>query len=83
MILVLAPSLGFADRKAGDACAAGLSPASRDIYLTTIAKNPTPSEARSVVIAEAEKLIAQGKLSMFGARSAGEAAGKCLQLIPK
>jgi len=79
--LVLVPGLCLADRKAGDACAAKLPAASREIYTTTLAKKPTPGQARAVVVAEVERLIDAGKLSMAEGRAAGEAAGRCLELI--
>jgi len=88
--LILAAGAAFAlagpalaDRKAGDACAAGLSAPSKDMYAKVVASNATPANARSIVVAEAEKLVAAGKLSMAEARSAGEAAGQCLELILK
>ena len=80
-LAALIPTLSFADRKAGDACAKDLSPASRDIYARTVAAKVPSSEARSVVVAEAEKLIASGKMSIDQARAAAQAAGQCLELI--
>jgi hypothetical protein len=82
-LAALIPTLCFADRKAGDACAKGLPPASRNIYASTVAAKVAPSEARSVVAAEAEKLVASGKMSIDQARTAAEAAGQCLELILK
>jgi hypothetical protein len=73
----------LADRKAGDSCAAGLSVPSRDIYSKTLASNPTPATARSIVVAETERLISAGKLTMIEARGAAEAAGKCLELVAR
>jgi hypothetical protein len=82
-ILAVTTTAAMADRKAGDACAAGLSAPSRDIYSSTLASNPTPATGRSIVVAETEKLIAAGKLPMSQARAAAEAAGKCLELVAK
>jgi hypothetical protein len=44
---------------------------------------PRLRRARSVVAAEAEKLVASGKMSIDQARTAAEAAGQCLELILK
>ena len=71
-IIALPASSALADRKAGDTCAAGLSAPSRDLYAKTLASNPTPATARSIVVAETEKLISAGKLPMIEARSAAK-----------
>lgn len=76
-----APAL--ADRKAGDACAAGLTPDSKLIYANTIAAKVAPSQGRAFVVKQAEALIASGKMSTLEARATAEAAGRCLQLLPK
>jgi hypothetical protein len=72
-----------ADRAAGDACAAGLSAHSQQIYDATVALKPAPDAARSVVVAETKKMVRAGALSPFKARTAAEAAGRCLALITK
>jgi hypothetical protein len=72
-----------ADRAAGDACAAGLPSHSQQIYSATVALKPTPEAARSVVVAETKKMIRAGALSPLKARSAAEAAGRCLAMITK
>jgi hypothetical protein len=71
----------YADQKAADACAASLSPAAKQIYETTLASHPTPATGRSIVVADVEKLIAEGKLTMAEGRAAGEAAGSCLKMM--
>lgn len=83
IVLSAIPAAALADRKAGDACAAGLSAPSKDIYAKTVASNATPSSARAVVVAETERLISEGKLPALQARAAAEAAGACLELIVK
>ncbi|MBX9758501.1 MAG: hypothetical protein K2Y29_06955 [Beijerinckiaceae bacterium] len=80
LVAVLTPVAASANRAEGDACAAGLSAESQTIYRGTLASNPTPQTARDIVKAQTEKLISEGKLSMFNARSAAQAAGKCLEL---
>jgi hypothetical protein len=70
-----------ADQKAADACAASLSPAAKQVYETTLASHPTPATGRSIVVANVEKLIADGKLTMAEGRAAGEAAGSCLKMM--
>jgi hypothetical protein len=69
------------DRKAADACGASLSPKSKYIYEATLASNPTPSTGRSIVVAVTEKMISEGKLGALEARTAAEAAGRCLELL--
>lgn len=83
LVLVCAPLPALADRAAGDACAAGLSPQSQQIYSATVSSKPTPDAARSVVVEETKKMIRAGALSPLKARSAAEAAGRCLALITK
>jgi hypothetical protein len=72
-----------ADRAAGDACAAGLPPPSQQIYSATVASKPAPAAARGIVVAETKRMVRAGVLSPMKARSAAEAAGRCLALITK
>jgi hypothetical protein len=72
-----------ADRAAGDACAATLPIQSQQIYSATVAVKPSPEAARSVVVAETKKMVRAGALSPLKARSAAEAAGRCLAMITK
>lgn len=81
MALALTPA--HADRAAGDACAASLSAEAQQIYHGTLAAKPTPETARQLVTAQTEKLVQEGKLTIFSARPAAEAAGKCLQLVAR
>jgi hypothetical protein len=75
--------VAHADRAAGDACAATLPPPSQQIYSATVASKPAPEAARGVVVAETKKMVRAGALSPLKARSAAEAAGRCLALITK
>jgi hypothetical protein len=77
------PAPAQADRAAGDACAAGLPPPSQQIYSATVASKPAPEAARSIVVAETKRMVRAGVLSPLKARSAAEAAGRCLALITK
>lgn len=81
VLLIAMTTTGLADRKAADACATKLTPISKQIYEVTLAQNPTPETGRGLVVAETEKLIAQGKVSLGDARPAAEAAGQCLELL--
>ena len=83
LVLAFASLPAHADRAAGDACAAGLSPESQQIYHGTLANKPTPQNGRQLVVAQTEKLIQDGKLTMFNARAAAQAAGKCLELAAR
>lgn len=81
LFLAMSPGLSLADTAAADACAAKLSPVAQEIYKTTLASNPTPADGRSLVVAEVEKLIKAGTVTMSEGRAAGEAAGKCLEML--
>jgi hypothetical protein len=81
LCLVCLTTAAHADRKAADGCAAGLSPPAKQIYEATLASNPTPGTARGIVVAQVEKLIGDGKLTMVDGRAAGEAAGACLKML--
>jgi hypothetical protein len=74
-------TVASADRKAADGCAAGLPPPAKQIYENTMASNPTPGTARGIVVAQVEKMIGEGKLTMSDGRAAGEAAGACLKML--
>ncbi len=82
-LVLCVPLPAFADRGAGDACAAGLSAPSQQIYQRTLANKPTPETARGIVAAQTKQLIAEGQLRLFEARAAAQQAGKCLALIEK
>ncbi|MBY0226398.1 MAG: hypothetical protein K2Q28_11385 [Hyphomicrobium sp.] len=86
VVFILACSVSHAaraDRAAGDACAAALPSHSQQIYSATVALKPKPDAARSVVVAETKKMVRAGALSPLKARSAAEAAGRCLAMITK
>jgi hypothetical protein len=82
-LLSTLPAPALADRAAGDACAATLPPPSQQIYSATVASKPAPAAARSIVVAETKRMVRAGVLSPLKARSAAEAAGRCLALITK
>jgi hypothetical protein len=83
LILGLMPGAASADRQAADACAQKLPPAAKSVYDGTLARKQAPGQARAVVVAEAEGLMRTQGLSMVEARQAGQAAGRCLELIQK
>ena len=82
-LISIAPFAAQANRADGDACAAALSPESQQIYRGTLASKPTPQNGREIVVAQTEKLIQEGRLNMFNARAAAEAAGKCLEIAAR
>ena len=82
-LVLCVPLPAFADRGAGDACAAGLSAPSQQIYQRTLANKPTPDTARGIVTSQTKKLVAEGQLRLSEARTAAQEAGKCLALIDK
>lgn len=81
LCLACMTTAAHADKKAADACAASLSPPAKQIYEATMASNPTPATGRSIVVAQVEKMIAEGKLNMADGRAAGEEAGTCLKML--
>lgn len=81
LCLACMATAAHADQKAADACAASLSPPAKQIYETTLASHPTPGTGRGIVVADVEKMIAEGKLTMAEGRVAGEAAGSCLKML--
>src|SRR5262249_41501616 len=68
--LVCLTTAASADRKAADGCATGLSPPAKQIYEATLASNPTSGTARGIVVAQVEKMIGEGKLTMADGRAA-------------
>jgi hypothetical protein len=81
LLLTVTAFPAIADTAAADACAAGLTAPAKEIYTATRAENPTKATARGIVVAQVEKMIHAGTLTDLDARAAGEAAGKCLELL--
>ncbi len=79
--LIFVAGAAQADRAAADACSKGLSPVQQQIYEAVVAQNPTQATGRDLVTAEVKKLMSEGKISLLDARSDGEAAGHCLELL--
>ncbi|OYX15134.1 MAG: hypothetical protein B7Z15_01585 [Rhizobiales bacterium 32-66-8] len=79
--LCLVASSAFADRPAGDKCAAGLSADAQAVYSATAPQVTPGADLRSLITAQARALVGSGTLTASSARPAAEAAGKCLMLI--
>ena len=79
--LILVASQALADRKAADACAAGLSADSSAIYNASVGRVGPGKENRAVVTGITQDMVSAGKLSVLSARGAAEAAGQCLKKL--
>jgi hypothetical protein len=78
MVFALA---AMADAESAATCESQLSAPAKEIYSATLAEKPTKQTARGVIVAHVEAMIRDGKLSPGEGRAAGEAAGKCLELL--
>ena len=79
IVLVLSPTLAFADKPAADACAAGLPADAKLIYAATAADFPTAADPRGMVRDKTRAMVQAGKIAQGSARDNAMAAGKCLQ----
>ncbi|MCA8879877.1 MAG: hypothetical protein KDA73_07970 [Rhodobacteraceae bacterium] len=70
-----------AEAESAATCESQLSAPAREIYSATLAQKPTKDTAREIIVAQVEAMIRDGKLSPVDGRAAGEAAGKCLELL--
>lgn len=75
------PLQALADAHSAEACKAALSPTGQEIYAAALAANVTPETGTAIITREVEKLMAEGKVTMSEGRAAGEAAGKCLEML--
>ena len=79
LALLLISSPAFADRKAADACAAGLPENSAAIYNAAIGQIGPGVDNKAIVKGITQDMVAAGKLSMQSAKSVATAAGECLK----
>ncbi len=79
--ILMISSPAFADRKAADACAAGLPADSAAIYSAAVGKVGPGVDNKAIVKGIAQDMIAAGKLSMMSARGVAQAAGECLKKL--
>ncbi len=75
---VLGSMPAFADKAAGDACAASLSPDGKAIYAAVMGAG-AGGDLRSVVTDTTKSLVMSGKIDRGNARTNAQAAGACLQ----
>ena len=73
------PRLRRRTDRAGDACAAKLTPDGKAIYTATVAAKPTMETVRAVVEKEARSLVMGGKIARGSARDNAVAAGECVK----
>ncbi len=81
ILTALSCSPAYADRKAADACAAGLPAVSREIYDQAVDKVQPGADNKAVVKQIAEDMVGAGKLSLLSAKSSAQAAGGCLKML--
>lgn len=74
--VALAAAPALADKAAGDACAAGLSPDAKAIYAAVGAAS---GDLRSIVTDATKSLVMSGKIDRGNARANAQAAGACLE----
>jgi hypothetical protein len=79
--LILVASQALADRKAADACAAGLPSDSAAIYNAAVGQVGPGEDNKAIVKSIAQGMISSGKLTMMTARGAAQAAGECLKKL--
>ncbi len=75
-LAAFAAAPAFADKAAGDACAAGLSPDGKVIYA---AVGSTSGDLRTIVTDTTKSLVMSGKIDRGNARANAQAAGACLE----
>jgi len=81
LMLLLAPSLAFADKKAADACAAGLSPDAQQIYDASAPGFAAAKNPQAEVKGHVQALVLGGKIDRGSARDNAMAAGDCLKKL--
>ena len=79
LLVISSPAL--ADRKAADACAAGLPADAAAIYNEAIGQVGPGVDNRAIVRGIAQNMVSSGKLSMRNAKSVAQAAGDCLKQL--
>lgn len=79
LIVIASPAL--ADRKAADACAAGLPADSAAIYKTAVGQVGPGVDNKAIVRGIAQDMISAGKLTIMNARGVAQAAGDCLKKL--
>jgi hypothetical protein len=81
MVLLLISSPAWADRKEADACAASLSPESKAVYDAVVVKAKPGADNKSIAEGVVKGMVADGKLSLFSAKSTAEPAGECIKKL--
>ena len=79
--LILIGSPALADRKAADACAAGLPADSSAIYTAAVGRVGPGKDNKAIVKGIAQDMVSAGKLNVMTVRSVAQAAGQCLEKL--
>jgi len=79
LLVISSPAL--ADRKAADACAAGLPADSAAIYNQAVGQVGPGVDNKAVVRGITQDMVAAGKLKMSNAIGVAQAAGDCLKKL--
>jgi len=81
LALLFTTAAAHADRAAADRCAAGLQPASKELYAASLAEVLGGESPKDALTANARAMVMGGKLSRAEARPAAEAAAPCLMQL--
>jgi len=81
MVLLLTSSPAWADRKEADACAAKLSAGSKEVYEAVIVQAKPGADNKAIAEGVVKGMVADGKLSLFSAKSTAEPAGECMKKL--
>ena len=81
MIALLLPVPALADRYDAKACADGLSPSAKTVYMNSLQAMQRGNEPRAAVGSQVKVLISNGTLSKDNAKGVTEAAVQCMLLF--
>ncbi|MBB3771160.1 hypothetical protein FHS55_001759 [Angulomicrobium tetraedrale] len=77
--LLAAGSAAYANRAAGDACAAALPPGAQSIYAAAVDQVVAGGDPRTVVTDVVKPMVMSGQMDRNTARANAEAAAPCLK----
>jgi hypothetical protein len=72
----------FADAAGAASCAAGLNADAKTIYDATAPNVTAGADLRALITTQTKSLVMNGTIGRGGAKTAAEAAGACLAMLP-
>ncbi|MDQ0510682.1 hypothetical protein [Ancylobacter amanitiformis] len=78
-VMLAAGSAAYANRAAGDACAAALPADAQAIYAAAVGQVVAGADPRTVVMDVVKPMVMSGQISRSAARDNAEAAAPCLK----